>query len=467
MHPKDGLSIRKREPLKVLSGRGLIHLAFSFGMIAGSSISARATPVSGSSGYVGVESLGFLRNSSDRKLTGATLALAPRLSIEGGSVEATGEILGAVFLDDASSATLEVPEAFVGSGPRLMPHHRLYIGRKRLSWSQADEDWSMGVWSPRFLWDPLKPTPIGMTGLFYTYQSKYWKVSAYGSPVSVPERGAPMREDRGKFSSSSPYYVPLPDKVIFQEREIDIRYRINMPGLKETLLRPGAAVSVRVGEEDRGIWSRLSYGFLPIHQPDLTLDAIIDSPSLTLEASVTPRFLSHHLVTSEVGFQDSSWSAYGSLTREIPMGESVPVNRIYQPMGPATIAVLGGTLRLAHGWSFSQQWLNVVEKKGPGPDTDLSVDLYSRFPYRQAVRSLMKVESGYRVSYAADWTYDYLNRSSMLSLDIDYILTRKGDGKTGWSLNLGTDWFSSASVKGLIGQYRGDDRIRGKLSYAF
>ncbi len=426
----------------------------------------RSSNAATDSGFVGIDSLGFLRKSKDRQVNSATLTLSPMIQTSGSILEAKMDALASVIAGDSSSVTIEVRESYIATSWELMPHHQFSFGRRKYEWSKADLDWKLGTWSPRFNWDPIHPETVGLPGAFYEYKSKKWRILAYGSAISIPERGAPLEVKNGKITSSSPYYIPFPDKILFENQVLDIQYDILMPPVSEIVLNSAVSGSIRYGE-NKGFWASASYGYLPMHQPDLTVSATVNSPNLTLNAKIIPRFLKHHLVTAEMGYEKSRWGVYGSLTREVPQVPNLPDTRIFQAMGPAWISSVGARVYLGRGYTFEQGFLNIVESIQTTSSSDISINLYNRFPYRQAFRSRLSLNTWAKISYQLEWTYDLPNRSSLLSADIRYVLSRKRTGTTRWFIGVGSDWFVSTDANGLIGQYRGDDRVRGRIAYAF
>ena len=164
-------------------------------------------------GSIGLESTGFLRTSKDRSDSSYLFSLGPEFEVVGENLEGKFELQAMSFLDDASSITLESKNAYLSTSKNLINGVQFTAGRRKYDWSLFDDTWKYGLWSPRFMWDPLRPEQVGLTGVFYTYETSNWRVLAYGSPVSIPERSYPIQNVNGKISSNSPYYRPLPDTV--------------------------------------------------------------------------------------------------------------------------------------------------------------------------------------------------------------------------------------------------------------
>ena len=48
--------------------------------------------------------------------------------------------------------------------------HSWAVGRWIRPWSEADQNWQLGLWEPRLSLDTLRPIRQGITGLFYEYE---------------------------------------------------------------------------------------------------------------------------------------------------------------------------------------------------------------------------------------------------------------------------------------------------------
>ena len=141
------------------------------------------------------------------------------------------------------------------------------------------------------------------------------------------------------------------------------------------------------------------------------------------------------------------------------------------------ISSFGGEITAAKGFKLDASYLYVYENKSPTPFTSgaapntktFDVNLPSRFAYNSAVKGGFQFDGLRRMTYGTDFTYDLFNKSSLFSFDCNYFPGRREVTAKGgvWTINAGVDFFGSSTGKGYIGQYDGNDRIRGGLAYAF
>lgn len=429
-------------------------------------LAAFTGPETQGAGFLQLDSSGFLRRASDRADSSTTLRVGPDAEAEGRLFAGKLDVEGIAFLSDRSSFTVEAANAYVATSRKLMPHHQLTLGRRWYDWSFADEHWNLGLWTPRFLWDPLRPQPLGLSGLFYSYHSAVWRLLAFASPFSAPERGYPVRVEQGRLTSASPDHIEPYNRLLLMNQEVPIHYTLQYPPMNDLLFRPGAGVSARYGHRE-GIFLSGVYGVMPMHQVDLAVEPGLNPQSFVLETTIHPRALLHHLLTGEAGYRSERWSAWASVTGESPLPKSAPEKWMIQPMGPAVIGSAGAEVRTERGFAASASVLAIQETKpAQTKKNQIPLNLPSRFAYRRALQAGARWEGRSYIGYAFKWTYDQPNQSSLVALDLTY-RPRPALASGGWALGLGADFFATATGKGQIGQYEGNDRVRAKVAYAF
>jgi len=436
------------------------------------------TPIKNSlaTGRIKVESNGFLRRSEDRSDSSSTLSVGPNIASEGKYISGTLDLEAIVQVSDTKNMTVdrnaftvEAANAYFSTSKKLSPHHQVTLGRRVYDWSRFDDDWQFGTYSPRFIWDPTRPQTVGLTGLFYTYESKHWRAMAYASPVNIPERGYPMRNEDGRLTSTNPFAPVFPETVVIAKRNIPIRYTIDYPAMNELVANPGGVVSTRYSSEanGKGIWAQGNYGYLPVHQANLALETPYILQQDVLDVRVHPEIQKHHLLTFETGIQKSKYAIWTSITEEIPTARDIPSDSNWVSMSsePATIYSAGGNVQIGRRFALNASYIYISEKISPAvQNQDFEVDLGSRFPYHRATKAGLSFYGSERMTYTLGFVADLEKESQFGSLDITYQIVRRDSALT---LNLGSDFFASATRKGYIGQYRGNDRFRGGISYAF
>lgn len=425
-------------------------------------------------GIIKVESNGFLRRAEDRSDSSSTISIGPDISNQGKFVEGKLDLEAIVQVTDTKNMkvdrnafTVEASNAYFATSKKLAPHHQFTLGRRVYDISRFDDEWQFGTYSPRFIWDPTRPQTIGLTGAFYTYESRHWRVLAYGSPINIPERGYPMRNEDGKLSSTNPFAPTFPESTIIAKKNLPLRYTIDYPPMRELVANPGAMISTRYSTEEngKGFWAQGIYAYLPVHQPNLAVEPFTKAPFDAIDVHVHPEIQKHHMLTFETGIQRSKAAIWSSITREIPTARSIPTNWVGTSSEPATILSAGGNVQPGRRWNLNAAYIFISEKVSPAVESqDFTIDLGSRFPYHRAAKASLDFYGSERMTYTLGFVDDLEKESQFASLDVTYRIIRPDHALT---LNLGSDFFASATGKGYIGPYRGNDRFRGGISYAF
>lgn len=446
----------------------------SFGLervVGFAAVAASVSLLSSSAFAVGnlkMESSGFLRRSVDRPDSVTTLSIGPQVGSTGKYVETKLDAQAIVQLNDSSSLTGEARDMFLATSPRLMWNHQVTLGRRYYDWASVDEAWKTGIYTPRFNWDPTRLQEIGMTGLFYQYRSNHFRALGYASPISIPERGYPMKEENGQFVTGNPFNNPLPNNAVVSNSNLPVVYKVNMPPMSQLLTHGGGAMSFRYfsDRENKGLFGQVNFAYLPIHQPHLAVKPeIIAATPDRVTVNIYPTVLMHRMVTFETGYKSSRANTYFSVTQENPEHRDVPSDWITTPLNPAQIVSAGGDVMVGKKVKLKASGLYITEEKGPTVEnTNFKVDLPGRFMYRRAAQAGIEVYGNSRMTYELRMINDFETESQMASVDLTYNLVKKDRALT---FSLGSDFFASATSKGWFGQYKGNDRFRGGVSYAF
>lgn len=418
-------------------------------------------------GSVSIDASSYLRTSSEQTNFGSTLVMNPVLIGEGKWVRGEIDAQANVFVPSFGSVTFESKQAYVETQSTLLPGHRFTLGRRMFDWSRSDEVWKHGLWVPRFNWDALNPMPVGLTGLFYTYERPGFRLLAHVSPIAVPERGTPLSVVNGQFVSESRDNPVLPAGMKFSsDSTIPTRYTLDMPGFEKILLRPSAAIQARFGES-LGAWGSVSYGYMPVHQAEVPISSKL-TPDPLLDVQLHPQFWNHHLLTLETGYRGGPWEFWLSLTREYPEATQLQSGWFTSALGPTFIGSWGATMRWRGGFQINASMLGVFEDEKPrGSPAPEGLTLMDRYYFRRALKLGAQWAAGSPIQYQVNLLHDILNSSSLLSLDVSVRnLTYLSTGE-GLVFGLGADLIVSGTGAGTIGSQEGNDRIRAKVTYAF
>jgi len=414
-------------------------------------------------GELRVETQGFFREKGERPSGATSLFVNPDWWTEGTLLSARLNVQAVTLLTDRSTFTVESSDAYISTSRQWVRDHQLTLGRRVYDWSVADQRWGTGMWSPRFNWDPIRPQTVGLLGLFYTYENRDWRIIAYASPVSVPERGFPIAIEDGKLRSSSPDFVPPFSQVSLMGQSVDIKYNLVYPDMLDLLVVPAAAFSVRHGDpREEGLWAQASVSSKAMNQIELLLEPELIASQLILNSNLHPRRLRHGVATLESGWNLGWMHPWLSLSAERPEALTPPEGWVGSAMGPALVTAAGLDFSFPTGNVLGAQWINVQESlPALASSGGMAGVTPSRFQYKDALRFRASWEGPSRFDYVFGWTHDLNWGSSLLTADIGYKAFRR------LHLGLGADFFSAAQGEGFIGQYYGNDRVRAKVSYAF
>lgn len=432
---------------------------------------------------MGWESSGFLRESTQRANSTQTFTLAPEFKTESPWIRSQGSLLGIVQTTDRSAMTGEATQLYIASGYKVSKHHEVSLGRRRFDFSRADETWRLGLIEPRFLWDPTRPMGVGLTGAFYKYQTKRARIVAYGSPLTVPERGFPTRVEDGTLKTDNPFSAPIYDSVQFSDQTYPIRYNVNYPPLKELLLNPNGAVSAmwssgqvdsvdpeaRAGSSGgpRGFWVHGLGGVLPVNQVNISADVGFLPQQSTAFAEIYPRVLTRNVGMGEFGYASKRASFWASYMQDSPNLGTAPSNWNTPAWGRASVAAVGGAVGLGTRFTLKASALQIEEKaasQSTEDSSDFNIDLPSRFDYKKALRAGVEYRPNDRHQFDQLYTYDREFSNSILTFNYQYSISRRDSA---WALQLGADFFVAQNRDGFIGDFKGNDRVRGSVKYVF
>jgi hypothetical protein len=421
-------------------------------------------------GYLSLSNSTFLKNAKDQSELSTTIGVGIDLEKEGSLLNGSLHLMGFMFADDPSSLSVETTDTYISTSSQIWKDHEISLGRRRYDWSLIDQHWQMGLYSPRFTWDPIKPFDAGLTGFFYSYKNSSFQLTAFASPIDIPERSYPLYAIAGDIVSPSRYWNALPEQIqILNNVNADILYSIRYPSLAKMILRPGAAIKARMGGNE-GYWTSLSYGFLSVHQPDIAVDASLDADAFEVNADLYPRFRQHHLLSWEGGYLGDDWMIWSSLTRELPLQMSTPDSYISNPVGPSVVGSLGAELRWRNGFSAYSSFLIIQESPNQvtsgSSESGVSVPLPDRYRLRRAVQAGGSW-GGSPVHYGLKWVYDYQYQNALVTLDATYPSESRRKPNQRWTVQAGFDVVFAKNIEGYIGQMSGNDRVRVGVGYDF
>ena len=444
---------------------GLGTVPFSYGSTSFTENTAR--PVESKLGTIGLDSSSFLYKSSTRGTAATTLEANIHGNFEAKTFKGSGDLLVNSFVTNQPQAVVESHEAYISTQDGLMGNHHLSIGRKYYEWSKLDAQWTMmSLWSPRYTWDQIHPESIGMTGFFYSYETPRLKLLAFASPIAIPERGTPIEEKDNNIVSPNPFWKPLPTQLNVMNAPTHINYSLLMPTLQEILMRPNFALRARY-DLDNGLWFSLNSGVLPIHMVQMAAEPFLDTAATgQLQVNIRPQLPMRNINTAEIGFDspNQDWNVWLSGSYEQPFNFENQSTWLNPIITPTSVFSAGTRVQLTSNFWFNGSALFIHEQPFNSESSlkDVKVNLPTRFPMKQA----FNIGGNWRFNdYTQSniaWIQDLVDQNHMISVDLQHQVHQMPI-----TVGAGTDIIIAKTSQGGVGQYYGDDRVRGWLKYAF
>ena len=351
------------------------------------------------------------------------------------------------------------------------------IGKKRIPWfSKIDEIWDLGLWSPRFKWDPLRPEYHGFLGLFYKKPFSSWQISAFAQPMLTPDYGVNVDSTDGKISTHHPWFNPLPHTVELLGVETNLSYDINTSSLFDQLIKPGFGVHLQNLNNDFFNWS-MAYSYKPSHQLLLKVPIsfeIQETGKDVIYSEVRPQTYYHHLLSLEGKWQTNNWVFVQNLNYEIPKNPTIDKNVVIKNLSKAFYlsSYLGYNIKTRYDNSihlFTSLLYNLEDEAEVRGEVDLPDNLFPDLRvYRQAL------------SFGFQWPFKILNKLAVLNNKMVYDFKQKGgliSSEIRFNISPSLNVYFLADFLGIISEdapssmflidYRANDRIQSGVTYVF
>jgi hypothetical protein len=434
----------------------------------------------------GLDTVGYLHSTEEAPKAFQT-QVSPQLvgkwnSLSKGSVAEFGVQADLLFMFTGAtngstkpSTYFELPELYVSSSRELAPI-QLHVGRKLEHWSLLDESWELGIWQPRYRWDYLHPETVGMTGAFVTVEQPYFQFVAFGSAISVPERGVPIETSGDQMSSDSRWFVPPPKTVSIFGQDTPVHYTLKIPELRDLLMHFGGGGMARVGGKS-GPWGKVGYAYQPMNQLLLSNSGFLqlsERRDLFADATIYARLAYHQLLSVEGGYGSEPLNATFSVLGERPDDPGVPANQTAQRVAPSLAVSPSVDFRVAGtpgrptriDMSYLRQWGGNAGDVGKDAKGGTASNFEARYPFQSAVAVGVKSPFFTRVQASSRVLYDIGHDGKIWSTEVQY------QPRTAWLVGMGADILSSPQNddpenSDLIGRFRVNDRVHAGVTYVF
>jgi hypothetical protein len=212
------------------------------------------------------------------------------------------------------AAYINLPEAYYDFGEL---NEDLALGRRRYTWSLADEFWQTGFWQPQFAWDRMRPEQLGFVGGFWSSDlTPTNRLKVFVSPIFVPDDRTRYRESNGQLLSKNPWFRGPPLRAPVLGVETDVFANIKVPDTSDVLLNPGAGFRWEHDLTPRQTLG-LAYAYKPINQILNAFDYKLRTGS-GVDLTFHPWVGYHALATLDWSFSTDRSLHHLSLTHENP-----------------------------------------------------------------------------------------------------------------------------------------------------
>lgn len=382
-------------------------------------------------------------------------------------------LLGAGTKDPMN--VIDAPEAYVGLGSSSFPIG-IQVGRKKVTWNQADDLWEMGVWQPRNRWDYIDPLPVGLVGGFLSWRTPLVSTDIFASPGFLPEAGPASALNNGKFNSSSPWFQPPSPYLSFNQQLVPIRYSIDTYDVMQIVKNAGFSGRMRVGLQDQGPFLQVAGAYKPMNQLMLGYDGVLNLGSQEANIRLRPSVAYHRLVGVDGGLQNwNGLSQKFSVLGETVLMPSHADGYTYRQASDALTWMSDTSFELNKDYqtTFRLGFLRRLGGNAPdkGKDARPGESIFEdRYPFTSAARIGASSRLGFlnleKVSAKTELTYDFLMQSEIYRLQLNYQPAAQ------WNLVLGADILGSQLPAEVYSQdwirsFSINDRVYGGVSYVF
>jgi hypothetical protein len=346
------------------------------------------------------------------------------------------------------------------------------LGRRKISYSNWEDQWGQGLFEPRFMDDKLRNSKAGLIGLFVEHQHQYLKWRIGYLPMYVPDMGPHFWIGDQKFKSYNPWFHPPQSTVPYNGISHNIEYSAADPDIGEVVAKQGGMAQLEWKPSEK-TFARFSYAYKPMPQYifGFPVDGHFNFPTQDMKVQLNPRFLYHHVANVDLNYLGDKNEMGFSVAGEHPVQDQNPADWELQTVTDALIVSAYDRVQLdsQHSWSLTGSILKVWggDRRDSGPIENTQSFFDRRYQYTEAaslgLRKLWRqsrLEAGSRVIfdrlqnglvYGGDFTA-HLRKSLALSMSFDFFELLPGEPQL---------------ADGFIDVYRGNDRLSLGMSYVF
>jgi hypothetical protein len=195
------------------------------------------------------------------------------------------------------------------------------MGRKKVRWSLLDDTFNLGIYQPNFKWNAIQPESQGLTGFFLTLENHTseipWGVTAFASPLYIPNQGAGYEIKDGKFERSNPYFSQPPTTAEVNGQQAQFLYIVEKPEISEVVNQQSFAGLAYVGDRRKDYFVQASFAQKPMNELALGFQGTL-IPGQKIETIILPKVGTHTVVSGEAQYAFSNVTLGISALQETP-----------------------------------------------------------------------------------------------------------------------------------------------------
>jgi hypothetical protein len=265
----------------------------------------------------------------------------------------------------------------------------LSVGRKKVDWSELDEDFSLGIYQPLFKWNPLQWESQGLTGIFLhleTTDAVPWGVTFFGSPLFIPNQGASYEVQDGAFKESNPYFKAPPTTASVNDRDFGINYDIQKPKTEDVILRQSFAGRIFVGNPEKGGYAQGSFAQKPMNELNLGFVGYAPPANQKVNVEILPAVSNHHVAGLDLQYSAENFRTGLSAIHEEPKAPTYTDEWTYVTYKSSTLVSPFIEFRKRGAeLHFAVLSVDGGESVGVGPEAEQANKFIpQRYPFRNA-----------------------------------------------------------------------------------
>ncbi|MBX3018894.1 MAG: hypothetical protein KF767_13470 [Bdellovibrionaceae bacterium] len=355
------------------------------------------------------------------------------------------------------------------------------VGRRKVNWSQGDEDWELGLFQPQYRWNVLRPQSQGLSGAFLTLgqpAGRGWSFELMGTPIFIPDQGAGYVLQEGRFQRVSPWFQNLPREIRLQGSDLvrTLDYNIEIPQLERIVFNSGYSLRLAFDDHAHPSQFSVSLGYKPMNTLSLGIDGWAEAGSRA-PVRIEPTVMYHKLASVDYAFRTNPETLRGFEFRagalveesELPREQKADLTyATYRPMVVGTTSLGYRNRGLAARVGYIRRSGGETQMVGPKAEELKDVAL-SRIPYREALSAELGItpyRRGVRsLELRTRWTEGLSETYSRWTLDANWAIDQS------WGVWADLVLVRAEKATGrnpdLFTAFENHDSLRAGVSYAF